>query len=100
MTSADGWKLVVIGPDVRRTGGWQTDQHHVELFHLAQDPLEKIDLATEEQKRVAELAAKAVAFRGSEPEGSMRPINRKPPSFRPPPQWRNSKAAANSTGGN
>lgn len=98
--SADGWKLVVIGPDVRRPGGWQTDRHRVELFHLAQDPHETTDLAAKEPKHVAELGAKLVAFRRSEPEQFMRPVNRKPPNFRPPPQWRNSKAAAHSTGGN
>ena len=99
VSSADGWKLIVAGPDVRRPGGWKTDRHRVELFHLADDPLEKTDLAAKEPKRVAELAAKLVAFRRSEPEGSIRPINRKPPDFRPPPRWRNSKSATDPSGG-
>lgn len=99
VTSADGWKLAVIGPDVRKPDGWQTDRHRVELFHLTEDPLEKTDLAAKEPKRVAELGAKLVAFRRSEPDVSMRPVNRKPPDFRPPPRWRNSNAAADATGG-
>lgn len=90
--SADDWKLVVIGPDVRGEGGYQTEKHTVELFHLAEDPLEKTDLAAREGEggqRVKDLAAKLVAFRKSEPPGAMPAVNRKPAGFEPPPQWRN-----------
>ena len=99
VTSADGWKLIVAGPDVRRPGGWQTGRHRVELFHLAADPLEKTDLAAKESRRVAELGHKLVAFRSSEPQASTPPVNRKPPNFRPPPQWRNASAPAAETKG-
>ena len=94
VTSADGWKLVVAGPDVRRPGGWQTPQHRVQLFHLAEDEVEKADLAAKEPARVKDMAQKLVAFRKSEPESSMPPINRTPPKFRPPPRWRNADGAA------
>jgi arylsulfatase A-like enzyme len=89
VSSADGWKLVVIGPDVRREAGHQTPQHTVELFHLTEDPLEKQDLAAREPVRVKELAAKLVEFRKSEPADAMTPVNQKPAGFAPPPQWRN-----------
>jgi arylsulfatase A-like enzyme len=87
VTSGDGWKLIVVGPDVRRPAGATTPQHRVQLFHLAEDPLEKTDLAAKEPKRVEEMARKLVEFRKSEPEPSLPPINRKPPKFTPPAKW-------------
>jgi arylsulfatase B len=102
VTTGDGWKLVVAGPDVRRAG-WQTPQHRVELFHLAEDPLEKTDLAAREPDRVTALGRKLVAFRKSEPATSLPPLNRKPPRFEPPAKWHNAPAAATgerSSGGN
>ena len=87
VTSGDGWKLIVAGPDLRRPGGATTPQHRVQLFHLAEDPQEKTDLAAKEPKRVEEMAAKLVAFRKSEPEPSLPPINRRPPKFVTPAKW-------------
>ncbi len=86
--SADGWKLVIIGPDVRQEGGYRTPKHRVELFHLARDPLEKTDLAGQELQRVEALGDRLVAFRRSEPDGAMA-VTPTPAGFRPPPQWRN-----------
>jgi arylsulfatase B len=93
VATGDGWKLVVAGPDLRRPGGYRTPQHRVELFHLADDPLERTDLGAREPARVEALARKLVEFRKSEPEASMAPVNRKPPRFRPPPRWHNAPAA-------
>jgi arylsulfatase B len=87
VTTADGWKLIVVGPDVRRPGGCLTPKHKVELFHLSVDPHEEHDLAAAEAQRVKELAEKLVAFRESEPAESFGPTNRKPPGFKPPPHW-------------
>jgi len=92
VTTRDGWKLVVVGPDVRRAGGFGTPAHRVQLFHLADDPLEKTDLAENEPRRVKALGEKLVAFRKSEPMASMPPVNRKPPEFEPPPKWHNEPA--------
>jgi arylsulfatase A-like enzyme len=94
VTSPEGWKLVIKGPDVRRPGGFRTPQHKVELFNLADDPIEKTDHAAEKPEIVAQLGAKAVAFRQSEPKHSLPPINRKPRDFHPPPRWHNAPAAA------
>jgi arylsulfatase B len=92
VTTGDGWKLVVVGPDVRRPGRWKTPEHRTELFRLSTDPLEKTDLAAKEPRRVEELARKLVEFRKSEPHGSsMAPVNRKPPRFQPPARWRNTR---------
>jgi arylsulfatase B len=99
VTTGDGWKLVVAGPDVRRPGGIGTPAHRVQLFHLAEDPLEKTDLAEKEPQRVKALGEKLVAFRKSEPAESMPPVNRKPPEFEPPAKWHNSPAAESSRGG-
>ncbi|MBN1489290.1 MAG: sulfatase-like hydrolase/transferase [Phycisphaerae bacterium] len=87
--AADGWKLVVIGPDIRGPKGFETRRHVVELFHLADDPFEKHDLAAEHPQRVAELGRRLIAFRASEPADSMAPENRPPAGFKPPAQWRN-----------
>lgn len=90
--SADGWKLVVTGPDVRRPGGIDTPAHKVELFHLSDDLLEKTDLAAKEPARVKELGSKVIAFRRSESEYSVPPLNRKPPKFQVPKNWHNGPA--------
>jgi arylsulfatase B len=89
--SGEGWKLVISGPDVRREGAYATPRHRVELFHLAEDPLEKSDLAAKEPDRVTALARKLVEFRDSEPAESMPPVNRKPRGFEPPANWRNAR---------
>ena len=91
VTSADGWKLVVNGPEIRERGH-QTPQHKVELFKLAEDPSEARDVAAKEPERVKALAAKLLEFRKSEPADAMAPVNRKPAGFEPPPGWRNPKA--------
>jgi arylsulfatase B len=98
VTSGDGWKLIVAGPDVRRPGGCLTPRHRVQLFHLADDPQEKTDLAAKEPQRVKALAEKLVAFRNSEPPESMPPMNRPPADFAPPPKWHNEPAAQPSHG--
>jgi len=89
LTTGDGWKLVVTGPDVRRAGGVAAAAgHRVQLFHLAEDPMEKVDLSEKEPGRVAEMGRKLVAFRGSEPrEGSLPPMNRRPAGFETPGRW-------------
>lgn len=91
--SAEGWKLVVIGPDIRRPEGFQTAAHRVELFHLAKDPHEKHDLSSADPDRVTELGRKLVAFRRLDPPDSLPPSNRPPRRFKPPPRWRNRRPA-------
>ena len=89
INSADGWKLIVTGPDIRREGGWQSPGHRVELYRLSEDPSEQRDLAKAEPARVQELAAKLVTFRRSEPQPPLIPTtDRKPADFRPPPHWK------------
>jgi arylsulfatase B len=89
VTTGDGWKLVVIGPDVRRPEGFSSEKHKVELFHLSEDLLEKTDLAATEPERVKAMGAKLVEFRRSEPKKSLPPINRKPAGFEAPVNWHN-----------
>jgi arylsulfatase A-like enzyme len=92
ITTAEGWKLIVTGPDVRRPGGCETPQHRVELYHLSDDPLEKTDLAAAQGERVKSLAPKLIEFRKSEPATSLPPMNRKPAKFEPPAKWHNAPA--------
>ena len=92
ITSGDGWKLVVVGPDVRRAEGISSAKHKVQLFHLSEDLEEKTDLAAREPERVKAMGAKLVEFRKSEPKRSLPPINRKPARFEPPVNWHNGPA--------
>jgi arylsulfatase B len=92
--SADGWKLVVVGPDIRRRNGFRTAKHRVELFHLANDPNEERDLSADHPDRVAELGRKLVAFRASEPAEPMRPENKAPHGWKPPLNWENPPVGA------
>jgi len=88
VTSPQGWKLIVKGPDIRRRG-YRTRQHTVELFNMLADPREAVDRSNEKPEIVNDLGAKLVAFRESEPKASLAPMNRKPTGFNPPTQWRN-----------
>jgi arylsulfatase A-like enzyme len=92
VTAPDGWKLVVIGPDVRRDGGVSAPAHKVELFNVREDPSEKTDRAGEKPDVVAKLSEKLVAFRKSEPKESLPPMNRVPADFKPPAKWHNAPA--------
>lgn len=85
--AADGWKLVISGPDIRRPEGYRTQQHRVELFNLAVDPVEANDLSTSQPERTAELGKKLIAFRASEPPSSLATQNKPPAGFKPPHQW-------------
>lgn len=89
VTDGEGWKLIVIGPDVRREGGIKSDGHEVQLFDLKNDPYEKSDLSAQHPDIVDKLAAKAIAFRASESEKSLPPINKPPQGFSPPKGWHN-----------
>ncbi len=87
--SADDWKLVVCGPDVRRPDGFRTPKHRVELFNLREDPFEKKDLSASRPDLVEALGRKLIAFRKSEPPNPLPTMNRPPADFVPPKQWRN-----------
>ncbi len=93
VTSPEGWKLVVIGPDVRRPEGYRTEGHTVQLFNVLDDPSERRDLADGRPELVERLGKKLIAFRASEPADSMPPLNNPPPGFKPPHRWRNSPIA-------
>lgn len=93
VTTPKGWKLQIVGPDVRRNGGYQTPQHTLELYNVQTDPNETTNLATEKPKLTARLAAKLVAFRQSEPADAM-PNAPKPADFVPPKNWRNAEKPA------
>jgi arylsulfatase A-like enzyme len=87
--SADGWKLVVIGPDIRRPDGYRTPKHRADLFRISDDPYERHDVAAEHPDLVRKLGEKLVDFRNSELSGAMPPINKPPAGLKPPRQWRN-----------
>jgi arylsulfatase A-like enzyme len=85
VTQPDGWKLIVIGPDVRK--GIKPGDHKIELFNVQQDPGESKDQAKEKPELVDQLSKKLVDFRASEPAKSLPPLNKKPADFKPPKHW-------------
>jgi arylsulfatase A-like enzyme len=74
-----GWKLVVTRP--RRKPEAST---RVELFDLAQDPTEKVNLAAVHPEKVAELRARLDTFAS---EAAPRLNSPMPAGFRPPVVW-------------
>jgi N-sulfoglucosamine sulfohydrolase len=88
VTTPKGWKLRIVGPDVRRQPGIDALDHQVELFNVVDDPHETVDLSAKHPQRVARLSAKLVAYRLSEPADAM-PLVPKPRDFTPPDNWRN-----------
>ncbi len=87
--SAGGWKLVVIGPDIRGPRAYRTPQHRVELFRVSEDPYERHDVAADHPDLVEKLGTKLIAFRTSEPAEALSPTKAPPAGFKPPRHWRN-----------
>jgi arylsulfatase A-like enzyme len=87
VTQPDGWKLLVIGPDVRKEGGIKSAGHKIQLFNVIEDPNETRDRASEKPELVEALGKKLIAFRASEPAKSLPPLNKKPADFKPPKHW-------------
>lgn len=87
VTNPEGWKLIVRGPDLR-TGVDGGGKREIELFNVFDDPSETTDHASEKPELVADLTAKLVAFRQSEPEDAMQ-LTPQPRDFKPPTNWRN-----------
>ncbi len=85
VTQPDGWKLIVIGPDVRK--GVLPSDHKVELYNVNDDPSEKTDHAKDKPDLVESLSKKLVAFRAAEPAKSLPPLNKKPADFKVPKHW-------------
>ncbi|WP_153556870.1 sulfatase-like hydrolase/transferase [Roseimaritima sediminicola] len=79
------WKLVVIGPDLRRAG--ITDRHRVHLFRLGEDPNEQSDVAAEHPEVVQTLVAKLKTHRELQPAGGVPPYNVGKANFQPWPNW-------------
>ena len=61
-----GWKLVITGGNLLDPA--QAKQRKIELFHLAEDPLEEHNLMETHPDRVKRLSELAVAFRKLQPE--------------------------------
>jgi arylsulfatase A-like enzyme len=94
VTTPQGWKLLIVGPDVR-DGGYDDARHQVELYNVFRDPSETRNVADQKPKLVESLAAKLIAFRKSEPEGAME-LTPRPKQFKPPANWRNAATPAQS----
>ena len=94
----DGWKLVRQGPPIlgpnpadQPPAGMKLrrDALTVELFHLAQDPYEKTDLASQEPERVERMLERLREFRALRPDGGVPPMTAPPPGgWKAPTEWR------------
>ena len=80
------WKLVVIGrkltdpnPNIRRT---------IHLFHIADDPCEKNNLADENPAVVKRMLEKLTAFRVLQPANAVPPYSQRSGDFVAPREWR------------
>lgn len=60
------WKLIVMGPDIRR--GSLTEAHEIHLFKMPGDLLEKNNLVEKNPEVVEQLLAKLVKYRKLQPE--------------------------------
>ena len=88
MRSADGWKLVIHGPDVR-TDGWESARHDVALFKIDDDPNEQNRIESSHPDIVRALGEKLLKFRQLQPEDATGAPNQMSADFKIPPQWRN-----------
>lgn len=86
VTTPDGWKLVIKGPDIRRDGVVKS-KHSVELFNVVDDPSEKHSRAEEQPQTVQRLTELLIAYRRSEPAEAQPSRNRPPAGFVPPAHW-------------
>ena len=80
------WKLVVMGPDIRRQG--VTNKHEVHLYMMPGDLLEKNNVADQYPEVVQRLAKKLVAYRSLQPEDGVPPYNVGKEGFKPWKDWR------------
>lgn len=90
----DGWKLKVNGPRLERTEQLRDGTNQLELFHLAEDPLEKENLAQEHPTQVEQLATLLVEHRDLQPADAVPPYAADNPGFVPPVNWRLSPESA------
>ncbi|MDG2186608.1 MAG: sulfatase-like hydrolase/transferase [Mariniblastus sp.] len=79
------WKLIVMGPDVRRHE--IGPDHQLFLFEIARDPLEKSNVANEHPKIVAELTGKLIAHRSLQPDASVPTFRVGKEGFQPWANW-------------
>ncbi|MCH2182106.1 MAG: sulfatase-like hydrolase/transferase [Mariniblastus sp.] len=79
------WKLIVMGPDIRRHS--IGPDHQLFLFEIAQDPLEKTNVAEEHPHVVAELTGKLIAHRSLQPEASVPTFRVGKEGFQPWANW-------------
>ena len=99
-----GWKIVrrgrpILGPNPAdappegfRHSNVGRNLEKVELFHLAKDPVERVDLANQEPRRVAKMLDALRRFRSLRPEGGVPPMTAPlPPGWKAPPKWRMSE---------
>jgi hypothetical protein len=83
-----GWKLKVNGPRLRTLEQLTDQTNQVELFHLADDPLESSDLKDRYPEKVQQLGKLLVAHRALQPKDSVPPYRIGKDGFVPPVNWK------------
>lgn len=79
------WKLVVIGPDVRKSS--ITDKHNVHLFKLPNDLLEQHNVAEQHGDVVSSLFEKLQAYRSLQPTNAVPVYRDGKKGFKPWKNW-------------
>lgn len=80
------WKLIVMGPDIRRDG--LTASHEVHLYRMPDDLLEKNDLAKQNPEVVQQLFSMLVKYRELQPEDAVIHFNIGAREFVPWKDWK------------
>ncbi len=83
-----GWKLKVNGPRLTNLEQLTDQTNQVELFHLADDPLESSNLKDRYPERVQQLGKLLVDHRALQPKDSVPPYRVGKDGFVPPVNWK------------
>ena len=78
------WKLIVLGPDVRRKSAQQRETY---LFRIREDPLEKRNLASEYPEVVSRLTKRLVELRSLQPSDAVPVYQGGKDGFKAPKNW-------------
>jgi arylsulfatase B len=79
------WKLTATGPDISRG---ITDENHIFLYDIRQDPNETQDIAADHREVAQNLTKKLIDFRNLQPPNAIAPFNVKVEGFVPPREWK------------
>lgn len=84
---ANGWKLVVRGPQLTSPMQLSAPTHRVELFQISDDPNETKNVASNHPEKVQQLGQMLIDHRALQPSDAIVPYQVGSEGFVPPPNW-------------